>query len=94
MLFFFSRAVKLLRINGIPGSRCLSLKVKFDSVPSLLMPKGEETPEQEDQDFQGSLVLSASSSRIKQQLRTDESTVGILYLSSEFPVGSLTPALL
>lgn len=58
------------------------------------MLKGEETPEQQDQDFQGSLVLSASSSSIKQQLHTDESTVGNLYLHSESPVGSSTPALL
>lgn len=71
MLFlvsFFSLADKLLRTNGIPGSCCLSLKVNYDSVSTLLKAIGEEAPEQEDQDFQGSLVLSASSSSIKEQL--------------------------
>lgn len=66
---FFERSNSEWRMNGIPGSRCLSLKANYDSVSSLLMPKGEEIPEKEDQDFQGNLVLSASSIRIKQQMR-------------------------
>lgn len=60
--FFF--VVKLLRRNGVPSSRCLQIKVNYDSVSSSLKAKGVEAPEKADQDFQSSLVVSASSSSI------------------------------
>lgn len=46
------------------GRGCLQIKVNYDSVSSLLKAKGEEALEKADQDFQGSLAVSASSSSI------------------------------
>lgn len=64
LFFVFFLMVKPLSRNGIPSSRCLQIKVNHDSVSSSLKAKGEEAPEKADQDFQSSLVVSASSSSI------------------------------